>query len=169
MSMGHERQIIEQITTAFSSTSLPQAEALVNHHCCECYETSAAFGGKPWAEISLEEVLAGRETALLTAEAWRYYLPAVMIWCIRAPEAMDVMQDNLVYQLEPPGAEGGSVREWFEQRSAGFTLEQRQAIVAYLQWYREREEREWAAVGAEPPQHVYKALEFWDDTATNRH
>ena len=37
-------------------------------------------------DISLEDILAGRETALLTAAAWRYYLPALMTWCIRAPQ-----------------------------------------------------------------------------------
>ena len=109
-------------------------------------------------DISLEDILAGRETALLTAAAWRYYLPALMTWCIRAPDAVDVLQDNLVYQLEPP-AESRGVPEWFEERATGFSDAQRTAILAYLHWYREREEARWA--GAAPPRHAYNALTYW--------
>lgn len=155
-------EIIQLISRAFSGTPLPPPEALANHHCCECAEVSAAYGGKPWMDIALDDVLAGRETALLSVAAWRYYLPAVMIWCIRAPEAVDVIQDNLVYQLEPP-ADGGGVPEWFEERAPGFSAAQRAAIAAYLHWYREREETEWA--GAAPPRHVHNALAYWAPNA----
>ena len=135
--------IAEQITAAFASSERPAPDALRNDHCCECAETSDAYGGRPWTEISLQDILRGRETALLSATAWRYYLPAMMIWCIRAPDAVDVIQDNLVYQLEPP-VEGRGVPEWFAERAAGFSDAQRAAIAAYLDWSRQREEAQWA-------------------------
>lgn len=160
--MRDAQQVVDQVRAAFSDVLRPAADALMNHHCCECLETSSAFGGKPWADISLDDLLAGRETALLTAEAWRYYLPAMIIWCIRAPEAVDVLQDNLVFQLEPRSdTDDPPLREWFAQRAVGFNQEQRSAIVAYLEWYRSREEAAWAAAGGTPPDHVYRALEFW--------
>ncbi len=101
-------------------------------------------------------------TSSISLDAYPFY--EVMIWCIRAPDAIDVIQDNLVYQLTPPGPQGGSVPEWFEERAAGFTDEQRQAIVAYLHWYKGREERAWRAVGGQPPAHVDQALTFWQKT-----
>lgn len=159
--------VVQLIRSAFIETRRPDAEALINRHCCECAEVSAAYAGKPWTDISLADVLAGRETALLSAAAWRYYLPAVMTWCVRAPDAVDVIQDNLVYQLEPP-ADGRGVPEWFEARAAGFSPAQRAAIVAYLHWYRAVEEARWA--GAAPPPHADNALRHWmrpaADTAT---
>ena len=151
-------EIIHLIDRAFAHVPQPAAEALINRHCCECLETSEAYGGKPWTEITLDDVLAGRETSLLTAAAWRYYLPAIITWCIRAPVAVDVIQDTLVFQLEPP-ANGQGVPEWFNERAVGFSEDQRAAIVAFLHWSREREEADWA--GAEPPRHVYNALAFW--------
>lgn len=151
---------VEQIREAFADTAQPPRDALFNDHCCECVEVSAAYDGKRWAEISLDDILRGREVALLTAAAWRYYLPALLIWTIRAPQAVDVLQDDLVYQLEPP-ADGRGAPEWFAERSVGFTDEQRRAIVAYLDWYRAREEESWRRIGADAPRHVYNALAYW--------
>jgi len=151
-------ELVRQIVAAFASTPHPAREALANNHCCECVEVSRAYAGKPWTQIALEDILAGRETALLTAAAWRYYLPAMLIWCLREPDAVDVLADNLVYQLEPPDGEHG-VSEWFGERAVGFSESQRAAVVAYLDWYRERDEARWA--GSAPPRHVYRALAYW--------
>jgi hypothetical protein len=158
--MRDANDIIQQISNAFAGVEQPPREALFNGHCCECAETSEAYAAKRWMDVTLEDMLRGRETALLTAAAWRYYLPAFMIRAIREPKAVDVLQDNLVYQLEPSGA-GGSVPEWFAERSVGFDEPQRQAICAYLTWYRDRDEVEWRRIGAEPPRHVYNALAHW--------
>lgn len=159
--MRSAEAIVEQIAAAFAGVEHPGREALFNRHCCECAEVSDAFAGRPWTEITLQHLLEGRETALLTAAAWRYYLPAMMIWCVREPDAVGVIQDNLVYQLEPPGDDYG-VPAWFSERAAGFSGAQRAAIAAYLDWYRERDEARW--VGGEPPPHVYRALAHWADS-----
>jgi hypothetical protein len=159
--MTNAQDIIVQVHAAFKDVTLPSREALWNNHCCECSETSAAFGAKPWLEISLEELLSGRETALLSEAAWRYYLPSMIIWCICATEVVDVIQDNLVYQLAPPETQEEWAWQWFKPRASGFNREQRQAIVAFLNWYQEREEENWAGLGAAPPNHSVRALSFW--------
>jgi len=159
--MRDAEETIREIEAAFAEVPYPGREALFNDHCCECAEVSASYAGKRWTEIALADVLAGRETSLLSPAAWRYYLPALMIWCIRAPDAVDVMQDNLVYQLEPPDDQRG-VPEWFNERARGFSRAQRSAIVAYLDWYRKRDEARWD--GTEPPRHVYNALTYWAAT-----
>jgi len=156
--MGDTEEAIRQIEAAFADVPYPGREALSNDHCCECAEVSATYAGKRWTEIALADVLAGRETSLLSPAAWRYYLPALMIWCIRAPDIVDVIQDNLVYQLEPPDDRRG-VPEWFNERAGGFSREQRSAILAYLDWYRRRDEA-WSE-RTEPPRHVDNALAYW--------
>ena len=165
--MADAEAIVQQIHRAFEGSAQPPREALLNDHCWECIEVSAVYDGKRWTDVSLEDVLRGRETSLLTASAWRYYLPAFLIWTIRAPEAVDVLQDNLVYQLEPP-ADGRGVPEWFAERCAGFSAEQRLAIVAYLEWYRERDAAMWQRLGGEPPRHVYNALAYWSAEPASR-
>jgi len=162
--MRDTESIIGLTRTAFADVAYPGREALFNDHCCECAEVSGSYGGKPWSETTLEDVLGGRETALLSPAAWRYYLPAVLIWCVREPDAVDVIQDNLVYQLEPPDGERG-VPEWFNQRAMGFSAEQRSALVAYLDWYRERAEA--YGFGDEAAPHVNNALAYWAAPATD--
>lgn len=150
--------VIASVARAFPAEPVPPKAELLKTHCCECIETSEAFGYKPWPAISLDDLLAGRETALLTATAWRYYLPAVISWCVRAPETVDVIMDNLVFQLEPPKDRDGA---WFEERAHGFSGPQREAIVSYLTWYQEREVQEYREMGLEPPGGVVRALKYW--------
>jgi hypothetical protein len=162
MAEGATHAVLDLVRNAFPVEPVPGADALLNPHCDECVETSEAFGGRPWPDITLDNLLAGRETALLTPTAWRYYLPAVISWCVREPEAVDVIQDNLVYQLEPPEpTDKASLQEWFDERKEGFTSDQRRAIVTYLHWYRVRQEAEYAELDMEPPTHVYRALDYW--------
>ncbi len=153
---------IDQVEAAFKDVPLPSKEALTNHHCCECLETSQAFGAKSWQEVSLADLLSGRETALLTVAAWRYYLPSVMIWCVREPRAVDVILDNLVFQLTPPDPQVEWARQWFEPRTSGFQREQRRAIASFLEWYGDRARAAWEALGATPPDDGGRALEFWN-------
>jgi len=159
--MTNAQDVIDQVHAAFKNVPLPSKDALWNNHCCECSETSEAFGARPWSEISLEELLSGRETALLSEAAWRYYLPSMIIWCIRAPDVVDVIQDNLVYQLAPPETQKEWAWKWFMPRASGFNREQCQAIVAFLNWYQERQEENWAGIGATLPDHAVRALAFW--------
>jgi hypothetical protein len=154
--------LLARVAEAFPSEPVPPKDELFNGHCCECVEVSDAFGYKAWAAVSLDELRAGGETALLSPTAWRYYLPAVMTWCVRAPDEVEVIQDNLVYQLEPPSpADDPGLQQWFFERMKGFSLLQRQAILGYLDWYRERQEAEYARLAMEPPGNVYRALEYW--------
>lgn len=163
--MRSAQEIIDQVHAAFKDVPLPSAETLRNDHCCECSETSAAFGARPWSEISLEDLLSGRETALLSEAAWRYYLPSMIIWCIRNPEVVDVIQDNLVYQLAPPVTQEEWAWNWFKPRASGFNRDQRVAIVAFLNWYKEEEEEHWSGLGAAPPDFAARAITFWGSEA----
>jgi hypothetical protein len=162
MRTGDRELVLAEVATAFPRDPVPPREALFNGHCCECAEVSDAYGYKPWPDVSLDEVRAGAETALLTPAAWRYYLPAVITWCMRAPEAVDVIQDNLVYQLAPREAtDEQSLHQWFRQRMSDFTDEQRGAIVAYLHWYRERPGVEDRRLAVNSTQPVDRALAYW--------
>jgi hypothetical protein len=150
------------LVVAFGEVPQPPREALINRHCEECLETSEALADKPWQDITLDDMLAAQETSLLTAAAWRYYLPAMIRWCVRDPLGVNNLIDNLVYALEPTENEAFvGQRAYMEERWTGLDDRQQQAIVAYLQWYRRREEADWETLGSEPPPHIYRALAYW--------
>jgi hypothetical protein len=142
-------QLIDQIKEAFRGREPPSASSLMNSHCEECVETSWAFSKKRWDELA-DDVGSYQETALLTAEAWRYYLPTIMIWCLRDTEIVHALVDNTVYQLTPPSA---PEKERFVQRNHGFTDRQRKTIVAFLEWCR----AQWSAY--DPAQQAHA---FWN-------
>ena len=141
-------QLIEQIKATFRGVEPPPASTLMNSHCEECIETSWAFSQKRWEDLA-NDVGSYQETALLTPEAWRYYLPTIMIWCLRDTKIVDALVDNTVHQLTPPSEPD---KKWFEQRNRGFTGSQRRAIVIFLEWCREQ----WSAF--DPAQNAQK---YW--------
>src|SRR5258708_36756082 len=100
--MSAPEALVRRVAAAFPVEPRPPQEALFNNHCDECVEVSNAFGGRPWSEISLFDLLAGGETALLTPAAWRYYLPVMLPWGVREPEAVGGIGHDLWYPLEPP-------------------------------------------------------------------
>jgi hypothetical protein len=156
--MSDSETIAALAKAAFPVEPVPSRAALFKNHCDECIDVSNAFGARPWTAVALRDIV-GKETALLTATAWQYFLPAMISWCVRDPDALDPLPDYLVYELEPP--EPGENDEWFVERKAGFSTAQRQVIVAYLEWYRARQEAEYVSWEGEPPGHVYRALEYW--------
>jgi len=160
--MTQADQIAARARAAFPAEPVPPAAELSNDHCEECADVSKAFGARAWTDVALGD-LVQKETALLTATAWRYYLPAIITLCVQNPEALDLLPEFTVYQLEPPKA--GEEDAWFSERSGGFSKAQREVIIDYLDWYREREESEGAGWQGEPPQNVYRALKYWRSEA----
>jgi hypothetical protein len=54
-----------------------------------------------------------------------------------------------------------SISGWASVRKGGFTEAQRQVIIGYLEWYRDREMAEYSGLEVEPPAHVSRALAYW--------
>jgi hypothetical protein len=160
--MSGADDVIRAIGDAFSGRALPAAAALVNDHCEECIETYRGFWSHPHTFVTWQEAArrpgSRIEAALLSVEAWQYYLPALMIWCVRDTDQVDALVDSLVHELTPPAP---SNTEWFGPRSVGFTSDQRNAIAQFLEWYRERENAEWASLGREPPDDAADAIRYW--------
>jgi hypothetical protein len=154
--------VMDAVAAAFRSTVMPPVTALVNNHCKECIGTFQAFWDEQKSFMSWQAAAERRgaciEAALLTPEAWRYYLPALIVWCVRDTRQVDVLVDNLVHELTPrPGADNA----WFEPRAIGFSAEQRRAILSFLEWYQQREQAGWASIGAEPPGQARSAIKYW--------
>jgi hypothetical protein len=154
--------VLADVLDAFRSTEMPPSAVLMNEHCRECVDTSRLFWDSP-GSFATWEVAARREgtcieAALLTPEAWRYYLPALMTWCVRDTEKVDVLVDNLVHELTP---RVGASSEWFAPRAVGFSTDQRRAICSFLAWYQAQEATAWSSLGSALPNDVSVAIDYW--------
>jgi hypothetical protein len=161
--------VIDEIRAAFRTTVLPASELLTKNHCSECIDTFRLFWDTPGSFMTWESAAAREgacmESALLTPTAWRYYLPAMLIWCVRDTAKVDALVDNLVYELTPKvGVDGKKTS--FDERAPGFSTEQRRAITAFLEWCQQQEEAEWASIGGDPPREADAAIAYWSVTGT---
>jgi hypothetical protein len=154
--------VIRAVTAAFERADLPSAADLTNDHCDECIETYREFWSEPRTFMIWQEAARRQgsyfEAALLSVEAWRYYLPTLIVWCVRDTDNVDALVENLVHELTPPPP---SDSEWFGPRSVGFSADQRKAIAHFLDWYRDKEKAEWASIGREPPDDAAGATRYW--------
>jgi hypothetical protein len=154
--------VLEEIGAAFSGTELPASTVLMNEHCEECIYVSRKFCDAEGSFMTWESA-AQREgssfaPSLLTSDAWRYYLPTLMTWCVRDTEKVDVLVDCLVYELTPPESDD---REWFSARTNDFTVDQRRAICSFLQSHHNQELAEMRSVGIEMPCQASIAIDYW--------
>jgi hypothetical protein len=156
------QEVVRAVELAFEGGDVPPAAELVNDHCAECVETYRRFWSSPRGFVRWQEAAQRRgspvETALLSPEAWRYYLPALIVWCVRDTKKVDVLVDNLVHQLTPGGPSNWG---WFGPRSVGFTADQQRAIVHFLRWHQEKERAGWASLGGESPDRAAAAIRYW--------
>jgi hypothetical protein len=152
------QDVIRAIAEAFEQVDFPAAAELVNDHCDECIETYRVFWSRPLTFMTWQEAASrpGSHTAaaLLSVAAWRYYLPAMIVWCLRDTEDLYDFDSILVYQLTPRGPS----KKWFEPRSVGFSVEQRRAITGFLEWYWAKEAEQAPSSGADE---VAEAIRYW--------
>jgi hypothetical protein len=162
--------VIDEVVAAFRTTVLPASALLIKNHCNECIDTFRLFWNTPGSFMTWESAAAREgtrvESALLTPAAWRYYLPAMLIWCVRDTDKVDALVENLVYELTPKVGVDGR-KTWFEERAPGFSAEQRRAVTTFLEWCQRREIAEWASIGGDPPREAGAAIEYWRDAGTD--
>ena len=116
--------------------------------CAECGETHELFQGKHWREVAdSDEGLQNfgwGGLALLTPQAWLFYLPAYLIVSLSGGDEAENALDCALSALTPwppegLGELGGGVidyvklsADWFSERAFSFSLAQTECLAAYL-------------------------------------
>lgn len=158
------------IRGAFPEGEAPTSDAMRNDHCPECEETAARFTGKRWSSIAVADLVGNPAPAFLTAPAFRYYLPAMMLLSMESPVELDCLPDGVIGELSPKGTAISSN----DAERLLFTPAQARAIVKFLRFFELREKLEWSepdwpdeavlAVPTERP--LARAIEFWTARAS---
>lgn len=102
--------------------------------CAECGETHALFRGKHWRELagSGEPLLTccWGGLPLLTAAAWRFYLPAYLLRSLSGGDDAEDCLTSALYSLAPSMPEPGR-HDFDTERYSGLTAAQQKCIAAY--------------------------------------
>jgi hypothetical protein len=120
------------IEAAFPIEPLPEEDQLRNDHCPECREIAARFSVRPWPDLTAADLLGNPSPSLLSATAFRYYLPAMMIRSMERGRELDCFPMSLVSELSPAG---GKPSEHNRPKLTGFTQGQVSAVLAFLRHF----------------------------------
>src|SRR4030042_1474845 len=127
------RDIVAAVNRAFWNVPYPGDDRLLAEDCCDSHELERLQSqgwNSHWANVP-EEVIEwhANSLAFLSPEAYRFYLPAFIIYSLRRPESEEPVLPFLVYDLMST-AEGS--RECDQRRAAVLSREQRNAGLAFL-------------------------------------
>lgn len=131
------------IAEAFNAVPRPRDDALVSGDVTydpEYRDVARDFSGQTWQALTRDFVRAHADALpLLTASAFRYFLPAYLLACLRAGAELDTVPFNVVSSLAPPeDAEPAALAFWAD-RARLFSAAEARAICAYLEEARSRE------------------------------
>jgi hypothetical protein len=157
-----ERGAQAAIRAAFPDEDPPPSEELENPHCPECSEVAARFSGKRWVDMTVADLAGNPPVTLLTASAFRYYLPALMLRCVEAPGALDCLPEAVMSMLSPPNGKPGAILAELRQR---LDEAQRIAVCAFLAVLEAREKMDRyppeAFESAPASKPLARAISYW--------
>ncbi len=131
------------VQAAFADVAYPGDDNITISQCpcTECQDTRDFFRGKRWQELADRKELmqyCWGGLSILSPEAWQFYLPTYLI--IELDEGTeDYLQscpseearETLISNLSPLGRTGHLV-QWFEERVALLSEEQRKCLAIYV-------------------------------------
>lgn len=151
---GNAEKLKQSVAEAFADVASPgegDRDIIVSGSpgcCAECGETHDLFRGKHWLEIaesghSLQNFGWGG-LALLTPQAWRFYLPAYLLVSLGGSESAENAMDCALSALTPWSPAGLSElsgvidyvklsADWFSERAFSFSVAQTESLAAYME------------------------------------
>jgi len=128
--------LLRRIQEAFPVQPLPSPDRVALHDCRECSELRDAFARRVWTELDSSVLEAHADNiALLSPDAFFYYVPAFMSEAVRSPEEPGVGASNaLDFSVQALCDPGLPEDEWWSQRVARLLPSQRQVVASFLEW-----------------------------------
>lgn len=124
---------VAAIEAAFAELTPPGDDALLHPQCRDDGDIAEFYGAPDRRE--LPEALLIRSYAapsFFSAAAFRYYLPAFMLWALSHPESPEYLAEATLRAFDPGGA-GEALRDFQVSKFALFDAAQRRAVVRFLE------------------------------------
>ena len=126
--------IVETIERAFGNVERPPNEAFIHPESIDYGDIEPLFEFGSWRDMSDDEV-EGLYASLsfMSAEAFRYFIPAYLLYCVRNPESPAAVIDSTVWSFLPELFEE-NLHPYIKSRWVLFDDAQRDAIAAFLEF-----------------------------------
>ena len=146
--------VMRAIEMAFADNPYPADKGLLHPQCMDDEDIRDFYGRTTWLNIPGEVI--DRNNASLcffSPEAYRFYLPAYLIWALRNFDSSDSFTvDSTIYSLTPGE---GDLRRFSLSKFALLDVDQRRAVLDFLKYLAEHG-------GGMVDQHaVQKAIAYW--------
>lgn len=124
--------VIEQIRTAFAADARPDNGALLHSQCGDDMDLQALYEVGHWSEVPDDLVISEYAAlAFLSAEGFRHFIPAYLIWVLRHPDAGEAVVDSTIWAFLPE-LHGAALAGFVRSKWAALDAEQRAAITSFL-------------------------------------
>ena len=143
-----DARTIQSIVRAFRSAPYPGDDGLLCTLSEEAWEFVEAFRGMHWLECDVDFLCPqdapsrfADSLALVSADAFRFYLPAFMLVCVNGWGRCGAIPDSLEIVLRPSTKDPGIHQLW-RDRIGVLDAAQRQAVCRFLVWLARKYEDE---------------------------
>ena len=130
-----KKSVIAELTTAFADLAQPgELVPATPWRDLEREDLQADFAGRHWNSLDAAFLRRHADSLpLLSAAAFRFYLPAYLLAAVRIPEQVDLVPFAVVRGLTEPASDSPQ-RSWFHERVDPLTAPQRRAIRHALEY-----------------------------------
>lgn len=124
---------VAAIEQAFAGLTVPGDDALLHPQCMDDGDIAEFYGAPDWRELPDELLIRSYAApAFFSAAAFRYYLPAFMLWSLRHAESPEYLAEATLRAFDP-GAPTEPLHDFQVSKFALFDANQRRAVVRFLE------------------------------------
>jgi hypothetical protein len=130
-------EVIEQIRAAFAADERPDNAALLHPECRDDMDLQGLYEVGHWSQVPDDLVISEYAAlAFLSAEGFRHFIPAYLIWVLRHPDAGEAVVDSAIWAFRPD-LHGAALAGFVRSKWAALDVEQQAAVTSFLRTMRD--------------------------------
>ncbi len=123
------------IRLAFDDRSPPTDEQLLHPDCRDDVDIQQFYGGVAWQDMDDAMIVYNYAApGAFSPKAYRYYLPAYLIWALRNPDNIEYVSEAFLISLDP-GTELEMLHEFRKSKFELLTREQKSVVKKFLNYF----------------------------------
>ena len=133
ISKPQARALIAEIEDAFGALEPPGDQALLHPQCMDDVDTCHFYGAPRWQEVTAEILVPGYAApSFFSAEAFRYYMPAYMVWALENPDSPEMAVESAIRAFDP-SYDDPRLTAFQRSKFVLFDSAQRRTIIHFLE------------------------------------